>query len=216
MARNRRSCFHSAHTKEDGGLQMFLGMCNDTTSRKAQEPSTGLFFDKMCHTVCYLQIYSYQFLQLIYSETNLLFQQLIDHAFAFKKKRRGGGRTDDTRKLIARAGWGVGWAGVEAHPLACFSSSNVCPGAAQPAHGPPHLPRPAPSNERRCERRKGNRKTNLKEGLNSWPCKYGICLLLLGSDSTQRASVCISSAVSWVAPHCTEAVPPREPWSLPC
>lgn len=97
MARNRRSCFHSAHTKEDGGLQMFLGMCNDTTSRKAQEPSTGLFFDKMCHTVCYLQIYSYQFLQLIYSETNLLFQQLIDHAFAFKKKRRGGGDGRTTR-----------------------------------------------------------------------------------------------------------------------
>lgn len=42
MARNRRSCFHSSHTKEDGGLQMFLGMCNDTTSRKVQEPSTGM------------------------------------------------------------------------------------------------------------------------------------------------------------------------------
>ena len=138
----------------------------------------------------------------MYSETNLLFQQLIDHAFAFKQK--GGGRT---RKLIARAGWGVGWAAMEAHPLACFSSSNACPGASQPAHGPPHLPRLAPSNEGRCERQKANRKTNLKEGLNSWPCKYGIYLLLLGSDSTQRASVCISSAVSQVAPRSRQRGP---------
>lgn len=181
MARNRRSCFHSAHSKEDGGLQMFLAMCNATTSREAQEPSTGLGgFDKMCHTqVWYLQIYSCQFLQFMYSETNLLFQQLIDHAFAFKGKGRG-----RTRKLVARARWGVRWV-----PLACSSSVDARPGAAQPALSPAHPPRLAPGSEGHCERQNGNRETNLKEGLNSWLCKYGTYLLLLCWDNTQRASV---------------------------
>lgn len=183
---------------------------------KRRNPAQGFFLIK-CATQCVTcRFIHINFCNLYIQRQTCYFSNLLIMLLHSKKKGGGGGRTDDTRKLIARAGWGVGWAGVEAHPLACFSSSNVCPGAAQPAHGPPHLPRPAPSNERRCERRKGNRKTNLKEGLNSWPCKYGICLLLLGSDSTQRASVCISSAVSRVAPHCTEAVPPREPWSLPC
>lgn len=50
MARNRRSCFHSDRTEENGSLQMFLCMCNDTTSPNAQEPSA--VFDKTCRRLC--------------------------------------------------------------------------------------------------------------------------------------------------------------------
>lgn len=110
MARNRRSCFHSAHTKENGALQMFPGVCNDTTSQKAQEPSTGLGFDKMCHIQCATCRFIHtNFYNLCIQRQTCYFRNLLIMFLHSKKKKRRQ-RAGEQVSLLLRL-VGVGWMG---------------------------------------------------------------------------------------------------------
>lgn len=85
-------------------MQMFLGMCNDTTSQKVQEPSTGMAFDKMCCIQCATCRFIHtNFYNLCIQRQTCYFRNLLImflHSKKKKKKAEGWG----TRKLIAQAG----------------------------------------------------------------------------------------------------------------
>lgn len=103
MARNRRSCFHSSHTKEDGGMQMFLGMCNDTTSQKVQEPSTGMAFDKMCCIQCATCRFIHtNFYNLCIQRQTCYFRNLLIMFLHSKKKKKRRQRPGEQGSLLLK------------------------------------------------------------------------------------------------------------------
>lgn len=76
-------------------MQMFLGMCNDTTSQKVQEPSTGMAFDKMCCIQCATCRFIHtNFYNLCIQRQTCYFRNLLImflHSKKNKKKKEGRG-----------------------------------------------------------------------------------------------------------------------------
>lgn len=130
MARNGRSCFHSARTKEDGGLQMFLGMCNDTTSRKAQAHSTGLFFLMKCAALGVLLADLFISIFAIYVfRDKLAISATYRSCFCIQKKGKGHGGVGVNKKAYCSS-WSGCWMSSRGspplgmlQPLYCLSRS---------------------------------------------------------------------------------------------